>query len=255
MEVKKSPSILYIVIYKPPQNSKGFIDDFTELLSVVCTDFDALVITGDTNVHMDTKCDRNAKALSAVLDTFGLTQHVSEPTHNRGHTLDLLITKGVTISNVSVVDVALSDHFCVFFDLTVSPTPPAGPAVTRRRHLNDNTAAQFVERINFENASCSDVDDFLNSVTSNVLEVMDTIAPMKVKMVKDKQKAPWRNADVVRAQKRECRRAERRWRKSKLQVHSEIYREKLLIFNQTLRRARERYFSDIIGSCSNNLPQ
>ncbi|KAJ0023604.1 hypothetical protein NQD34_003503 [Periophthalmus magnuspinnatus] len=97
------------------------------LLRYFQSDFDALVITGDFNVHVDNVFDRNAKELSSVLETFGLTQHVSEPTHNRGHTLDLLITKGVNISNVSVVDVALSDNFCVFFDLSVIPKPAAGP--------------------------------------------------------------------------------------------------------------------------------
>ena len=49
---------------------------------------------------------------------FGLTQHVTKPTHSRGHTLDVLISKGVVISNVDVIDVALSDHFCVFFHHT-----------------------------------------------------------------------------------------------------------------------------------------
>lgn len=166
MELKQSPSILYVVIYKPPQHRQSFIDDFTRMLSIVCTDFDGLVITGDFNVHVDNVCDRNAEELSAVLETFGLTQHVCEPTHSRAqHTLDLLITKGVNISNVNVVDVALSDHFCVFFDLSVSPKPPAGPAVVRRRHINNSTGALFMEMINFENASCSNVDELLNSVT------------------------------------------------------------------------------------------
>ena len=64
MEMKQS-SILYICIYKPPQNC--FIDDFTELLSVVCTDFDCLVITGDLNVHVDVAHDKQAKELTAVL--------------------------------------------------------------------------------------------------------------------------------------------------------------------------------------------
>ncbi|RDD63992.1 hypothetical protein DU478_22555, partial [Thalassococcus profundi] len=147
MELKQRSSILYVIIYKPPQQYQGFIEDFTEMLSVVCTEFNCIIITGDLNVHVDNVCDRNAKELCAVLETFGLTQHVSEPSHSRGHTLDLLITKGVNISNVSVLDVGLSDHFCVFFDLSVSPTPAVGPAVVRRRHINDSTEAQFKEMI------------------------------------------------------------------------------------------------------------
>ena len=44
--------------------------------------------------------DSNAKELSALLDTFGLFQHVKGPTHTRGHTL--VISKGVNISSVDV---------------------------------------------------------------------------------------------------------------------------------------------------------
>ena len=58
MEMKQS-SILYVTIYNPPQNC--FIDDFTELLLVVFTDFDCLVITGDLNVHVDVTHDKQAK--------------------------------------------------------------------------------------------------------------------------------------------------------------------------------------------------
>uniref|UniRef100_A0A8C6WDV8 Reverse transcriptase domain-containing protein n=1 Tax=Neogobius melanostomus TaxID=47308 RepID=A0A8C6WDV8_9GOBI len=249
MEIKQS-SILYMTIYKPPQNC--FIEDFTELLSFICTDFDCLVISGDFNVHVDVTNDRHAKELNAVLEMFGLTQHVSEVTHNKGHTLDLVITKGVNISNVNVVDAALSDHFCVFFDLSVTPKPVVGPGVIQRRHINDKTGTQFMEMIRFENPPCSNVDNLLDSYTSSVLNVLDTIAPVKVKMVNNRQKAPWRSEDSVRAQKRECRKAERKWRKSKLQVHFEIYKEVLCEFNQILRGEREKYFSKIIANCRNN---
>uniref|UniRef100_A0A8C7X3U6 Tripartite motif-containing protein 35-like n=1 Tax=Oryzias sinensis TaxID=183150 RepID=A0A8C7X3U6_9TELE len=53
---------------------------------------------------------------------------------------------------------------------------------------------------------------------------------MKVKLRKHRQKAPWRNDDLVRAQKQQCRRAERKWRKSKLQVVCRLHAEKLKLF-------------------------
>ena len=166
-------------------------------------------------MHLDVAHDKQAKELTAVLEMFGLTQHVTESTHSRGHTLDVLISKGVVISNVDVVDVALSDHFCVFFDLNVTPKPAVESAVVQGRLINDSTGTQFIEMIRFENTPCSNVDDLLNSYTSSVLKVLDTIAPVKVTMVRSMQKAPWRKEDSVQTQKRECRRAERKWRKSK----------------------------------------
>uniref|UniRef100_A0A8C8DYC0 Reverse transcriptase domain-containing protein n=1 Tax=Oryzias sinensis TaxID=183150 RepID=A0A8C8DYC0_9TELE len=138
------------------------------------------------------------------------------------------------------------------YSLTVAPKPPPGPAVVQRRQINESTRAQFVEMIDLENASGGNVDEMLNSVTSSILNVLDAIAPMKVKLRKHRQKAPWRNDDLVRAQKQQCRRAERKWRTSKLQVHYEMYKGELYAYNQILCRTRERYFSEIIGSCSSN---
>ncbi len=48
------------------------------------------------------------------------------PTHNRGHTLDLLLSRGLNISSIVIKDVALSDHFCIFFDILISVTTELG---------------------------------------------------------------------------------------------------------------------------------
>ena len=88
----------------------NFFDDLAGLLSVICMEFDCLLIVGDFNIHVDKPEDRSAKELCYVLEHFGLSQHVNQPTHNKGHTLDLLISKGLDISNLSVSDVGLSDH-------------------------------------------------------------------------------------------------------------------------------------------------
>ena len=62
-----------------------------------------------------------------------------------------------------------------------------------------------MQMIRFENTLCSNVDDLLNSYTSSLLNVLDTIAPVKVRIVKSRQRAPWRREESVRAQKRESR--------------------------------------------------
>ena len=66
-----------------------------ELLSIVCIDFDCVVIVGDFDIHVDNPQDRRTKELCCGLDNYGLTQHVTEPTHNKGDTLDLIISKGL----------------------------------------------------------------------------------------------------------------------------------------------------------------
>ena len=51
--------------------------------------------------------------LMNLLDSFELTQHVNDATHQHGNTLDLVITTGLNIDNVSVFELPISDH-CVF---------------------------------------------------------------------------------------------------------------------------------------------
>ncbi len=60
-------------------------------------------------------------------------------THNRGHTLDLLISRGLNISSIVIKDVALSDHFCIFFDILTSVTTESRSVSVRKRCINENT--------------------------------------------------------------------------------------------------------------------
>ena len=52
-----------------------------------------LVIAGDFNFHMDLVHSKDAVTFNELLETFGLSQHVSVPTHIFGHILDLIITQ------------------------------------------------------------------------------------------------------------------------------------------------------------------
>ena len=69
-------------------------------------------------MHVDNPENSYAKEVNAQLDTLSLTRHVQGPTHSLGHTLGLLIAKGLTISP-TVKDLALSDHLCVFFGVSL----------------------------------------------------------------------------------------------------------------------------------------
>lgn len=69
------------------------------------------------------------------------------PTDTQGHTLDLVISKGVDISYVDVKDLAISDHFCVFFDLQSVPNIQSISLSVKKRYINENTRPQFMETI------------------------------------------------------------------------------------------------------------
>ena len=60
------------------------------------------------------------------------------------------------------------------------------------------------------------------------------------------------NGPMVKQRKRECRKAERKWGKSKLQIDYQIYKNMLRLYNYDICKAREIFFVDIISRNINN---
>ena len=92
---------LLTVVYRPPpsksnkQKTSTFFDQwplFLDRYSEVAT---TLVITGDINFHLEDSKNRDAEHFSSLLGSYGMQQHVMEPTHKRGHTLDMVVARDV----------------------------------------------------------------------------------------------------------------------------------------------------------------
>lgn len=73
-----------------------------------------LVIVGDFNFHMEDTSRADVQKFLEILESFGLSQRVNGATHQKGHTLDLVITRdsekcysnapGVLLRAFSLVD-------------------------------------------------------------------------------------------------------------------------------------------------------
>ncbi len=139
-----------------------FVEEFTELLSMISSEFDCFTIAGDFNIHIDNAEIKTAKEILTVLNFFDLIQQVHGPTHNRGHTLDLLISRGLNISSIVIKDVALSDHFCIFlYDILISVTTESRSVSVRKRCINENTSALFMKAISLTPSISADSVDLL----------------------------------------------------------------------------------------------
>ena len=89
-----------------------FLDEFTELLEILCTGNDIFVLTGDVNIHLDTD-ESNAHRLRDIFLMFNMKQYVNFPTHKLGHTLDIVLTRvdSPSISDLYPNNAELSYHF------------------------------------------------------------------------------------------------------------------------------------------------
>ena len=50
--LKSQRPVLVITIYRPPKQCLIFLDDFTEMLSIVRTHYDNIMVIGDFNLHV-----------------------------------------------------------------------------------------------------------------------------------------------------------------------------------------------------------
>jgi endonuclease/exonuclease/phosphatase family metal-dependent hydrolase len=113
----------------------AFISDFTTLLEGLISTPSEIVITGDFNFHCDQPTDPTVSPFLELLDVFGLKQHISFPTHDSGHTLDLIITRATSsfVSSSSSSFTPISDHLLILsnFSIPVKSRPTRTIKTTR----------------------------------------------------------------------------------------------------------------------------
>ena len=100
------------------------MSEFPELLEDLTTRCLKLVVLGDINLHCDSNSDPNVKSLKSLFPTLHLVQHLSVPTHRRGHTLEWLIaSEDISSQDIEVVDNLLSEHFVMSLVSTLGNQP------------------------------------------------------------------------------------------------------------------------------------
>ena len=107
-----SAQLQAVLIYRPPKASASaiFLSELSELLTSICSMSPSTLLLGDFNIHVDSPCCTFASDFLALLDCFNFEQHVHDPTHAKGHTLDLVCTTGTSASHLQCLNLALSNH-------------------------------------------------------------------------------------------------------------------------------------------------
>ena len=69
-----------------------------------------ILIVGDFNFHVDNTRSSDTITFNKILESFNLQQHVNEPTHKQGHTLDLIITRNEDrlVNDIKIHDPVIS---------------------------------------------------------------------------------------------------------------------------------------------------
>uniref|UniRef100_A0A8C7WVE9 Reverse transcriptase domain-containing protein n=1 Tax=Oryzias sinensis TaxID=183150 RepID=A0A8C7WVE9_9TELE len=206
---------------------------------------------GDFNIHFDDPSCTSATELLYITESFNLIQHVSVPTHDKGHTLDLVFSLGLDIRELSVKDSHISDHCWIFFSV-ISPRPSLPtPVRTQRRILSQNVSDRFTDLFDTNSFNHFNyVDSFMHSFNSHCETILNTIAPV-IQSVSSKKSFPWINAEI-HSFRRLCRKTERLWKTTKLEVHRLDFKELISTLNDMIKQARSTFFQKLISMNKRN---
>lgn len=115
-----------------------------------------------------------SKEFLNLLHCIDIKPHVTHPSHNRGHALDLVITYGLA------TDLAVSDHFCVFFNIISFSQQEAPVRTIRKCYLTSEVAANFIEILP---APC---DFIIHDFNNKLKSTPDSVAPLLTETIKTK---------------------------------------------------------------------
>jgi len=171
------------------------------------------------NIHIDVPGpgDRNAKRLNELLDTFGLQQSVSQPTHRDGHTLDVVTTRSDLPSPTVIVRPSdkYFDHSLVLFQLPL-PRPPsqyvnvctrAWKGFDRDRFRDDLLSSQLC-------SLWASVDWLQQTYDDTLSALLDKHAPRRT-VRRHQPTTPWFDNEYAAAKCR-ARTFERRYRRTRI---------------------------------------
>ncbi len=102
-------------MYRPPGPYTDFLKEFADFLSDLLVNVDKALIVGDFNIHVDNTNDVLGLAFTDLINSFGVKQNVTGPTHRFNHTLDLIISHGIHLTDIDIVPQSddVTDHFLV----------------------------------------------------------------------------------------------------------------------------------------------
>ena len=237
-----------------------FLSEFKVFMESVLTYSGRLLIVGDFNIHVNKPDGEGVAKFLDLLDDMNLQQHVVGPTHEKGNTLDLVISrKGDSLVEGLVEgDHFFSDHKTIPFEVLIQkPLPPVNMVkeITYRKvrnldleKLKADIRGSEVGSVNIEG---KDLNSLVHDYNSSLSEIFDTHAPEVTKRVTIRPSQPWYN-DNIRAEKQKVRQLERKWRASKLEGDRIAFKVQRQLYSDMLMGAVTQYYSELIDANKND---
>ena len=210
-----------------------FMADLEDLLSTQISKSDTVVLTGDFNFHFEKAELKNVEELTNLVSSYGLSQFVIGPSHEQGHTLDLVFANKheLNLPLIHPINLNMSDHFPILFDL---------PSFKCKNKNSVNSfqfrKIKFIDPVEFSHNLCNSLDHKIDSTDIDsvnfqehyklfaecVVDELDKVAPVITRSLSNTSQPPWMDAEY-RQERAIRRRLERSWKTSGLTADKLLY--------------------------------
>ncbi len=115
MQNKSVLSLALATVYRPLGPYTDFLKEFEDFLSDLLVNVDKALIVGDFNIHVDDTNVAVGLAFTDLINSFGVKQNVTGPTHRFNHALDLIILHGIDLTDIDILPQSddVTDYFLV----------------------------------------------------------------------------------------------------------------------------------------------
>ncbi len=135
---KSVQSLALATVYRPPGPYTDFLKEFADFLSDLLVNVDKALIVGDFDIHVDNTNDALGLAFTDLINSFGVKQNVTGPTHRFNHTLDLIISHGIDLTDIDIVPQSSSSSSSPLLSLVQVPAKLAINLSIHTQHTYDN---------------------------------------------------------------------------------------------------------------------
>ncbi|GFS23870.1 telomerase protein component 1 [Elysia marginata] len=148
-----------------------------------------LILIGNFNIHVENENNSQGKWLMELFYSLNLEQHICEPTHDGGHTLDLLVTpKNNSFIKFDKVDEChFSDHKSIHFIISAKKPKPSRKTLKYRKTKNNDIEAFKRSKVEAEVSkkveAGASVNEKINVLSNTISNVLEAHAPQKVKSI------------------------------------------------------------------------
>ena len=191
-----------------------------------------------------------------LLDCFNLTvlDPVS-PTHKSNHVLDLIITRSddKSTTNLTIHDPVLSDHYAVHCMLSVNKPILQTRNISYRklRAIDADSLRHDIMDSTLYLSPAPELSDLCTQYDSVLSSIINKHAPLCTRSISLRPRAPW-YTDYIQVNKTKRHNLERRWRRSKLMIHRELYVNQCNVVKKLIFDAKMNYYSKLITDAGSN---